>query len=109
MVKHVQVYAIDLLGFGDSEKALLDYSIDLWKEQVLDFIAAFIDKPTVLVGNSIGSLVSLAVMNDAGGDVIRGADTVKLRECASLQEVQHDQAVPSSQCGHSDTTADKLA
>lgn len=60
-VLDVQVYAIDLLGFGRSDKPLIDYSTELWRDQLLDFVAEFCDKPAVLVGNSIGSLVSLMV------------------------------------------------
>ena len=29
----VQVYAIDLLGFGSSDKAQVDYSMELWRDQ----------------------------------------------------------------------------
>ncbi len=57
----MQVYAIDLLGFGASDKPPLAYSTELWRDQVLDFLAEFVDAPAVLVGNSIGSLVSLMV------------------------------------------------
>ncbi|GAB4226839.1 MAG: alpha/beta fold hydrolase [Stanieria sp.] len=53
------VYALDLLGFGASRKASVDYSINLWVEQVHDFWQTFIAQPVVLVGNSIGSLVCL--------------------------------------------------
>ena len=56
-----QVYAIDLLGFGRSDKPLLDYSTELWRDQLLDFLGEFAGAPAVLVGNSIGSLVSLMV------------------------------------------------
>ncbi len=56
-----QVYAIDLLGFGRSDKPLLSYSTELWRDQVLDFLAEFVDGPAILVGNSIGSLISLMV------------------------------------------------
>lgn len=55
----MQVYAIDLLGFGASEKPVLNYSIDLWAELVSDFASEIFDQPYVLVGNSIGSLVCL--------------------------------------------------
>lgn len=55
----MQVYAIDLLGFGGSDKAPLEYSIELWAEQVVDFCQEFAQAPVTLVGNSIGSLVSL--------------------------------------------------
>lgn len=54
------VYALDMLGFGASEKAPVSYKVELWVEQVYDFWRTFIRKPVVLVGNSIGSLVTLA-------------------------------------------------
>lgn len=54
------VYALDMLGWGASEKAPIDYSVNLWVEQVYDFWRTFICQPMVLVGNSLGSLVSLA-------------------------------------------------
>jgi pimeloyl-ACP methyl ester carboxylesterase len=53
------VYAIDLLGFGASRKAASGYSAYLWAEQVYDFWRTFIDRPVILVGNSIGSLVCM--------------------------------------------------
>jgi haloalkane dehalogenase len=58
--EHHTVYALDMLGFGASQKAQIDYKIDLWVEQVYDFWRTFIREPVVLVGNSIGSLVCLA-------------------------------------------------
>lgn len=54
------VYALDMLGFGASEKAPVSYKVALWVEQVYDFWRTFIRHPVVLVGNSIGSLVALA-------------------------------------------------
>lgn len=53
------VYALDLLGFGASTKADVDFSADLWTEQVHDFWQTLIGVPVILVGNSIGSLVCL--------------------------------------------------
>jgi pimeloyl-ACP methyl ester carboxylesterase len=53
------VYALDLLGFGASRKADVDYSAALWTEQLHDFWQTFIGVPVILVGNSIGSLVCL--------------------------------------------------
>lgn len=55
------VYAIDLLGFGASKKAYTNYQIKLWGEQIHDFWQTFIQKPIILVGNSIGSLIALYV------------------------------------------------
>lgn len=56
-----KVYAIDLLGFGKSDKANIQYTLDIWKELIVDFVKEKIDKPVVLIGNSIGSLVSAMV------------------------------------------------
>ncbi len=53
------VYGLDLIGWGGSRKPPIDYNIDLWVEQVYDFWRTFIGQPTILVGNSIGSLVAL--------------------------------------------------
>lgn len=58
--KEHTVYALDMLGFGASEKAPANYSIDLWVEQIYDFWKTFVRKPVILIGNSIGSLISLA-------------------------------------------------
>jgi pimeloyl-ACP methyl ester carboxylesterase len=56
-----EVYAIDLLGFGRSQKPAWQYSGDLWREQLHDFIAAKIQRPTVIAGNSLGGYASLCV------------------------------------------------
>ncbi|MBD2102736.1 alpha/beta fold hydrolase [Leptolyngbya sp. FACHB-261] len=58
--KHHSVYALDLLGFGASDKPDTPYSVQLWVEQVHAFWQTFVQVPAVLVGNSIGSLVSLS-------------------------------------------------
>lgn len=57
-----QVFAIDLLGFGSSDKPPLEYTMELWEELVKDFWTAHIQQPTVFVGNSIGGLLSLMVV-----------------------------------------------
>lgn len=58
--EHHTVYALDMLGFGASQKAPVSYRVDLWVEQVYDFWRTFIRHRVVLVGNSIGSLVTIA-------------------------------------------------
>ena len=64
-------YAIDLLGFGESDQprarlkdepeqeGSVHYSFDLWGQQVADFCREVINRPVVLVGNSIGGVVAL--------------------------------------------------
>ena len=61
-------YAIDLLGFGRSDQPLarlrdepdqgdaVHYSFDLWGQQVADFCREIIQRPVLLVGNSIGGV-----------------------------------------------------
>ena len=56
-----QVWAIDLLGFGRSAKPKREYSGELWREQLHDFITEVIGQPTVLAGNSLGGYASLCV------------------------------------------------
>lgn len=58
LVQNHTVYAIDLLGFGGSEKPPTRYSIYLWVEQVFQFWRKFVNVPMVIIGNSIGSLVA---------------------------------------------------
>jgi len=54
-----QVFAVDLLGFGGSQKPELDYTVELWEQQLVDFWTEKVQQPMVVVGNSIGGLLSL--------------------------------------------------
>lgn len=56
-----EVWAIDLLGFGRSEKANIAYTGDLWRDQLADFISEVIGQPAVLAGNSLGGYGALCV------------------------------------------------
>jgi pimeloyl-ACP methyl ester carboxylesterase len=56
-----QVWAIDLLGFGRSAKPKQEYSGNLWREQLHDFITEVIQQPAVLAGNSLGGYAALCV------------------------------------------------
>ncbi len=73
-----RVFALDLLGFGGSDKPRRDYTLELWQEQIRDFWQEQIQEPTVFVGNSIGGLISLMLMANcpeitAGGVLINCA------------------------------------
>ncbi|CAI5955865.1 unnamed protein product, partial [Closterium sp. NIES-64] len=60
LADHHKVYAVDLLGFGDSDKpGGIEYGPELWADIINDFMLEFTDEPAVLIGNSIGSLTSL--------------------------------------------------
>ena len=73
-----KVFALDLLGFGASDKAPLDYTLELWETQIKDFWLEHINEPTVFVGNSIGALLALMLVTNhseiaAGGVLINCA------------------------------------
>ena len=84
-------YAIDLLGFGLSDQprarlkqeppddTAVHYGFDLWGQQVADFCREVIDKPVVLVGNSIGGVVALRAAQMLGSDQCK---RVVLIDCA---------------------------
>ncbi len=56
-----RVFALDLLGFGASDKPALDYSLDLWEQLLGDFWQEKVEQPAVWVGNSIGALMCLMI------------------------------------------------
>ncbi len=56
-----EVWAIDLLGFGRSAKPNWQYSGDLWRDQLYEFITQVIGQPVVLAGNSLGGYACLCV------------------------------------------------
>lgn len=61
-LKHdFDVWAIDLLGFGRSAKPDREYSGELWREQLHDFIENVIGRPVIVAGNSLGGYASLSV------------------------------------------------
>lgn len=90
-----RVYAMDLLGFGASDKpANVDYSIDLFADLAGDFVNAMDEQGTgkrwVIAGNSIGGLCSLAAGKRLK-DRVRG---VILLNCAPGMSVFRYEDVP---------------
>ncbi|MEM6424931.1 MAG: alpha/beta fold hydrolase, partial [Cyanobacteria bacterium P01_D01_bin.128] len=57
-----QVFALDLLGFGGSDKPPIDYDLPLWEALLYDFWQAHVQRPAVFVGNSIGGLLTLMML-----------------------------------------------
>lgn len=72
-----KVFAIDLLGFGKSDKPCLTYTLELWQDLLKDFAAIHIQTPAIFVGNSIGALLSLMILANhpdiANGGVLLNA------------------------------------
>ncbi|HIK55697.1 MAG TPA: alpha/beta fold hydrolase [Synechococcales cyanobacterium M55_K2018_004] len=75
--QHHPVYAVDLLGFGASEKASADFEVKLWAEQIRDFCQQVVGQPVVLVGHSLGALVALTLAVTYP-DLVRGLILVTL-------------------------------
>jgi len=72
LCEQYRVYALDLAGFGASEKPPnLTYSPHLWYQQVADFAREVVKEPCVLVGNSIGSQVAMYVASEQP-DLVKG-------------------------------------
>jgi pimeloyl-ACP methyl ester carboxylesterase len=63
-----RVYAIDLLGFGASDKptpsADLSYTFETWGAQLADFCREVVGTPVFLVGNSVGCIVAMQTAVD---------------------------------------------
>ncbi|XP_057973470.1 pheophytinase, chloroplastic isoform X2 [Malania oleifera] len=67
------VYAIDLLGFGASDKPPgFAYTMEIWAQLILDFLDEIVQKPTVLIGNSVGSLACVIAATESTQDLVRG-------------------------------------
>ncbi|KAM0902067.1 hypothetical protein ACQ4PT_019589 [Festuca glaucescens] len=71
LAKKYKVYAVDLLGFGWSEKALVEYDATIWMEQVSDFLREVVQSPSVLVGNSLGGFTTLFAATEVP-ELVRG-------------------------------------
>lgn len=70
LAENYTVYAIDLLGFGASEKPeRFDYTMEVWSQLILDFLDEVVQKPAVLIGNSVGSLACVIAASESAGSV----------------------------------------
>ncbi len=83
--EHHTVYALDLLGFGASKKAAANYGMELWVEQVYDFWQTFIGEPAIIVGNSLGSLVTMTAAA-THPEMVRGITMINLPDVSLQQE-----------------------
>ncbi|KAH9781838.1 AB hydrolase-1 domain-containing protein [Citrus sinensis] len=73
LAKSYTVYAIHLLGFGASDKpAGYSYTMEAWAQLILDFLDEVVQKPTVLIGNSVGSLACVIAASESSQTLVRG-------------------------------------
>tara|TARA_B100000700_G_scaffold322170_1_gene423046 strand:- start:1041 stop:1940 length:900 start_codon:yes stop_codon:yes gene_type:complete len=83
-------YAIDLIGFGESSQPKsqllyeqnksenFNYCFDKWSEQISDFCKEIVQKPVLLIGNSIGGVIAL----NASKELSKKCLGVVLIDCA---------------------------
>mmetsp|Transcript_2201 Transcript_2201/g.3472 ORF Transcript_2201/g.3472 Transcript_2201/m.3472 type:complete len:385 (-) Transcript_2201:142-1296(-) len=71
LARKYRVYAIDMLGFGLSDKPIIEYKAEVWRDQVLDFVREVVmkdrtpnSKPCVVAGNSLGGFTALYAAAD---------------------------------------------
>ena len=71
LAKHYHVYAIDLLGFGWSDKPIMDYDASVWRDQVIDFVEQIINegdaaagRSIAIAGNSLGGYTAMYAASD---------------------------------------------
>eukprot|EP00181_Compsopogon_caeruleus_P005646 CAMPEP_0184690902 /NCGR_PEP_ID=MMETSP0312-20130426/31498_1 /TAXON_ID=31354 /ORGANISM="Compsopogon coeruleus, Strain SAG 36.94" /LENGTH=685 /DNA_ID=CAMNT_0027148475 /DNA_START=508 /DNA_END=2565 /DNA_ORIENTATION=+ len=55
-----KVYALDMVGYGRSEKPQTQFTSLLWESNIRDFVEDVIGEPVLIAGNSIGGYVSLS-------------------------------------------------
>ncbi|GLT87187.1 hypothetical protein SLE2022_052840 [Rubroshorea leprosula] len=73
LARHYTVYAIDLLGFGASDKPKeFSYTMEAWAQLILDFLDEVVQKPTVLIGNSVGSLACVIAASESTRNLVQG-------------------------------------
>jgi len=65
LAKHFRVYAVDLLGFGFSDKpSAAPYSADLYVELISDFIRAVSGYPSNVIASSLGAAYAIRVADE---------------------------------------------
>jgi pimeloyl-ACP methyl ester carboxylesterase len=69
LAKHFRVYAIDLIGFGYTDKPLVEYAFQTYVEHVAGFVDALNLGTVRIVGNSQGAYVAMKYTLDNPGRV----------------------------------------
>jgi pimeloyl-ACP methyl ester carboxylesterase len=88
--QNYRVWAIDLLGFGRSEKPRQTYTGELWRDQMQAFCQEVVQEPVFVAGNSLGGYATLCFAADCP-DWVRG---VILINCAG--PFSDEQSAPQS-------------
>jgi pimeloyl-ACP methyl ester carboxylesterase len=60
LAEQFRIYAIDLLGFGLSDRPAIDYTAEDFADLISDFVREVIHKPTVVVAHGLSSAYVVA-------------------------------------------------
>ncbi|KAK7391803.1 hypothetical protein VNO78_20225 [Psophocarpus tetragonolobus] len=94
LAQNYTVYAIDLLGFGASDKPPgFQYTMETWSQLILDFLNEVIQKPTVLIGNSVGSLACVIAAAGMFDWSLSGC-RCKLNFCQTVKHIEFVSETP---------------
>eukprot|EP00189_Rhodosorus_marinus_P011533 CAMPEP_0184739830 /NCGR_PEP_ID=MMETSP0315-20130426/2755_1 /TAXON_ID=101924 /ORGANISM="Rhodosorus marinus, Strain UTEX LB 2760" /LENGTH=462 /DNA_ID=CAMNT_0027209003 /DNA_START=587 /DNA_END=1975 /DNA_ORIENTATION=- len=86
---NLKLFALDLIGFGRSEKPATHYTQHLWEAQIADFVRDVVREPVYVVGNSIGGYMSMSFVADHYPSLCKGA--VLVNSAGSLGESASDE------------------
>lgn len=70
LARKYHVYALDLLGFGWSDKPIMDYDASVWKDQIVDFTKEIVlkgdesERSIAIAGNSLGGYSAMYACSD---------------------------------------------
>ncbi len=67
LAEHFEVFALDLLGFGKSDRPRLDYSARLYVELAADFVRDVVGPNALLVASSLSGAHAVQVAHEAPG------------------------------------------
>ena len=79
--RHYHTVAVDLIGFGDSDLPHLNYTINTFREFVLDFMTSIQidDGKTTIIGHSLGGYIAaeIAIRNRSIVDSLVLIDSIR--------------------------------
>lgn len=84
LARKYRVYALDLVGYGRSEKPPAHYTPDFWQLVLTDFVREVVGGPVYVAGNSIGGYFATAFAADNHPELCAGA--VQLNSAGKIDD-----------------------
>lgn len=102
LAREYHVYALDLLGFGWSDKPVMDYDASVWRDQVVDFAREVVlgggddaSRPIAIAGNSLGGYAAMYAASDERiRENVKGC--VLLNAAGRFRDPEADDEAPAS-------------